>query len=37
MIIYDYDMNAVLSLALRSKSGSEQLSAITTLHDQLSN
>ena len=36
MIVYDYDMNAILSLPLRSKSGSEQLSAITRLHDQLS-
>ena len=36
MIMYHYDMNAILSLPLRSKSGSEQLSAITRLHDQLS-
>ena len=37
MIMYDYNMNAILSLPLRSKSGSEQLNAITRLHDQLIN
>ena len=36
MIMHDYDMNDILSLALRSKSGSEQLSAITRPHGQLS-
>ena len=36
MIMYDYNMNTILFLPLRSKSGSEQLSAITRLHDQLS-
>ena len=37
MIMYDYDMNAILFLVLRSKSGSEQYSAITRLHDKICN
>ena len=37
MIMYNYDMNDILSLVLRSKSGSEQHSAIPRIHDKICN
>ena len=35
MILYVYDFNAILSVSLESKSGSDQLAGIKSIYDRL--